>query len=80
MLVWQWYRIDGHDTASNIAGKLRQAQARLLFRGDDGAAVLLSAPYGAHGSADDARAALRSFVADNLQAIDTAIDATRDAR
>ena len=80
MLVWQWYRIDGHDTASNVTGKLRQAQARLLFRGDDGAAVLLSAPYGTHGGADDARAALRSFAADNLQAIDTAIDATRDAR
>lgn len=78
MLVWQWYRIDGHDTASNVVGKLRQAEARLMFRGDEGAAVLLSAPYGANQ--DEARAVLRRFVADNLQAIDTAIDAARDTR
>jgi exosortase A len=73
LLVWHWFRVGGVDTASNAVGKLRQAQSKLLFRGDDGAAIMLSAPYG--DKADEARAALRSFMADNYKAVDATLAA-----
>jgi exosortase A len=75
MLVWQWMAIDGHITSSNIVGKLWQARAKLLFRGDDGAAILLAAPYDT--DPDTARAALRAFAASQGAAIQTALAATR---
>ncbi|WP_332876010.1 exosortase A [Massilia sp. S19_KUP03_FR1] len=75
MLVWQWMAIDGQTTASNIKGKLMQARAKLLFRGDDGAAILLAAPYEADPAT--ARAALRAFTAGQGKAIDAALAATR---
>ena len=75
MLVWQWMAIDGHITSSNISGKLWQARSKLLFRGDDGAAVLLAAPYDTDPST--ARAALRAFTASQGAAIDAALAATR---
>jgi exosortase A len=75
MLVWQWMAIDGQTTASNIKGKLMQARAKLLFRGDDGAAILLAAPYDADPAT--ARAALRAFTASQGKAIDAALIATR---
>jgi exosortase A len=75
MLVWHWFRVGDHDTASNAVGKLRQAESKLLFRGDDGAAVMLSAPYAEH--ADEARAALHAFLAQHGGAIEAALVATR---
>jgi EpsI family protein len=72
ILVWNWMRIGGHDTASNATGKLLQAQSKLLLRGDDGAALMLSTPF--DDNPDAARAALRAFLADNLQAVDRALD------
>jgi EpsI family protein len=73
LLVWHWFRVGRIDTASNAVGKLRQAQSKLLFRGDDGAAIMLSAPYGEQ--ADEARGAMRSFLADNLKAVDATLTA-----
>ena len=70
-LVWYWYWIDGTHTVSNMGGKLIQARAKLLFRGDDGAAVMLSAPYGDHP--DEARAALRAFLASQGGAVEAAL-------
>ena len=75
MLVWQWMAIDGHVTASNIVGKLWQARGKLLFRGDDGAAVILAAPYETDPA--QARAALTSFAASQGAAIDAALAATQ---
>ena len=74
LLVWQWMWIDGRTTANNYVGKLWQADAKLRLRGDDGAAVMLSAPYG--DAPDDARAALRAFLAAHAGAIDAALAAT----
>jgi len=73
LLVWSWMRIGGHDTTTSYAGKLLQARSKLLLRGDDGAALMLSTPI--DDSPDAARAALRAFLADNLQAVDQALDA-----
>ena len=75
VLVWQWYVIDGQTTASNYIGKLLQAKAKLLFRGDDGAAVLISAPFVT--SADDARKSMRAFITANAPAIDEVLAAAR---
>ena len=74
-MVWHWYWIDRQYTASDYAGKLLQAKAKLLLRGDDGAAVLLSAPFA--GEPETARNALRAFLNANLPAIDTALAAAR---
>jgi EpsI family protein len=74
IMVWSWMWIGGHYTSSDIVGKLWQAGAKALLRGDDGAAIMLSAP------ADDpaqARAALRRFVQEQGPALDRALAAAR---
>lgn len=75
ILVWQWMSIDGHLTSNNYVGKLLQAQAKLRFRGDDGAVVVLSAPV--RDNPDAARAALRAFMAGQGQAIERALEHAR---
>jgi exosortase A len=71
ILVWSWNWIGGHYTSSNVMGKLWQAGAKAMLRGDDGAAVMLSAPF--DESPDAARAALGRFLAQNGAAIDRAL-------
>ncbi len=71
LLVWSWMRIGGHDTTSNTIGKFYQAGSKALFRGDDGAAMMLSAPF--DENPETARTALRAFLADNLKAVDAAL-------
>ncbi|SHH41581.1 exosortase A [Massilia sp. CF038] len=73
-LVWHWLRVDGHPVTNPYAGKLRQAAAKLMLRGDDGAAIMLSSPYSEDQEA--ARTALRAFLNTNLKAIDAALDTT----
>ena len=70
-LVWQWNWIDGQYGSGNLKGKLIQARAKLFLHGDDGAAVLLSAAYGEQP--DEARAAMRAFLASQGGAIDAAL-------
>jgi EpsI family protein len=74
IMVWSFNWVGAHYTNSGIVGKLRQAASKAMLRGDDGAAILLSAP-----AADPARAeaALRRFVDDQGGAIDAALNATR---
>ena len=74
-LVWHWIWIDGQPVTNAYLGKLRQAKIKLLFGGDDGAAVMVSAPYGEQ--AEDARTALRAFLGANLKAIDTSLASAR---
>jgi exosortase A len=71
LLVWSWMRIGGHETTSNTIGKFYQAGSKALLRGDDGAAIMLSAPF--EENPELARTALRAFLADNLKAVDTAL-------
>lgn len=75
LVVWHVLWIDGHYTASNVVGKLRQAEGKLLFRGDDGALVALAAPAG--DGADAARAALRDFLGQNFAAVDAVLNTAR---
>jgi exosortase A len=75
LLVWHWNWVDQRMTANDYLGKLWQAQAKLLFRADDGAAVMVSAPYGE--KPEEARKALRAFLDANLAPIEAALVATR---
>jgi EpsI family protein len=70
-LVWHWYWIDGAATASDYAGKLLQAKEKFLMRGDDGAAVMVFAPYAI--KADEARATLRDYLTANLASIEATL-------
>ena len=72
LLVWQVLWVDGRYTTSNVAGKLRQAQGKLQFRGDDGAMVAFAAPYEGN-DADAARSTLRAFVGQHFGALDRAL-------
>jgi exosortase A len=71
LVVWHVMWVDGQYLTSNVVGKLRQAQGKLQFRGDDGALVAIAAPAG--DSQDAARAALRAFLAQNFGAVDAAL-------
>lgn len=75
MLVWQWNWIDNKITANDYQGKLWQTQAKLAMRPDDGAAIMVSAPFTEHP--EQARDAMRAFLTDNLAPIDAALATTR---
>jgi EpsI family protein len=75
LLVWSWMRIGGRDTTSNVGGKFYQAGSKLLLRGDDGAALMLSAPF--EESPETARATLHSFLVENYKNIDSALNHAR---
>jgi len=72
-LLWHWLSIDGHAVTNPYVGKLRQAGARLMLRGDDGAAIMVSSPYSEHQ--EPARQALHAFLETHLKAIDAALAA-----
>jgi exosortase A len=78
-LVWHWTWIDGQFIANDYLGKLRQAQAKLMLRGDDGAAIMVATPVGdAADTADTARAALRAFLDANLAPLQATLEAARE--
>jgi exosortase A len=74
MLVWHWYWIGGDTTASDYAGKALQVKQKFFHGSDDGAAVMVSAPY--DDNPDQARAAMRDFLSANLAAVEAALAAT----
>ena len=71
LVVWQWYSLGGEHVASDTLGKLKQVRQRLFDGHDDGAAVLLHAPYSENP--EEARSVLRSFAASHLGALDQSI-------
>lgn len=72
LLVWHWYRIGQQHLASDVRGKIVQVRQRLFEGNDDGAAVLLHAPYSEQP--EEARAALRAFAAGHIDAIGKALE------
>ncbi|RJG07047.1 exosortase A [Noviherbaspirillum cavernae] len=78
LLVWYWYWIDGRFTTNDYLGKLLQAKEKFLMRGDDGAAMMVFAPYA--DNPDEARAALRDFLGANLNALEVALAGNRNHR
>jgi len=78
LLVWRWYWVDGHNIVNPYWGKLLQAKSRLLGRGDDGAVVIVYAPYDDRPQA--AEQALHDFVDAMLPAITQSLENTSRAR
>ena len=68
LLVWDWYRIAGHDLSNPFMAKALLARDKLLRHGDDCAAIVLAAPYEARP--ESAADTLRTFARDMVPAID----------
>jgi EpsI family protein len=68
LLVWDWYRIAGHDLSNPYMAKALVARDKLLRRADDCAAIVLAAPYEARP--ETAAETLRVFAREMLPAID----------
>lgn len=66
-LVWHWYWLPDEFTSSQAMAKLLQARARILYRRDDAAVVILSAPY--VNDPAPARANMERFVRDMLPSV-----------
>ena len=77
LVVWRLYWIDGHLTGSDVRAKLAGAQARLLGRGDEGAALVLHTDAGSVEASHDA---LQAFLHANLSALNALLQQTRDQR
>jgi EpsI family protein len=75
LMAWTFKWIGGRYTSSDYLGKLYQAGAKALLRGDDGAAIMLAVPY--DNNPDQARAALRHFLSEQGAAIDQALTTAR---
>ncbi|MCU0921865.1 MAG: exosortase A [Burkholderiaceae bacterium] len=77
LVVWRTYWVDGRFVPSDASAKLRGALAQLRGRGDDGAWIVF---YADQGSSRESAAALTAFAAANLEAIESELRRTRDAR
>lgn len=62
LLAWQWYWLGDAQTANAYRAKWLQAKQRLLGTGNDGANIVVFAPYDTHPS--QAVATMESFLAD----------------
>jgi exosortase A len=62
MLAWQWYWISNTQTANPYAVKWLQAKQRLMGRGDDGADIVIFAPY--NTKPDELVATMEKFLAE----------------
>jgi EpsI family protein len=72
LLVWRWYWLGDHVTANPYLAKMILAKRKLLGRGDDGAEILVAAPY--QDSPEEAVAVLRNFMSEMMPSITTALE------
>jgi exosortase A len=75
LLIWRWYWIDGRSVENNYVGKLLQLKERILMHGDDGAALVVFAPY--LDNPDAARQAIHDFLTANLAGIEATLAANQ---
>ena len=75
LLVWQLYWIDGTFLVSSYEGKLRRAKEKLLMRGDDGVTLFVYSPY--EDNPEEARAALRDFMSQNLSGLESTFNQSK---
>ena len=78
LVVWRWYWVDGQYVVNPYWAKLLQAKSKLLGRGDDGAVVIVYAPYDDRPQA--AELALKDFVGAMLPAITWSLEYARSAQ
>ncbi len=67
LLVWRWYWIDGEETANPYYAKFMLAKNKMLGRGDDGAEIIITAPY--QENASEAVPVLQGFIDDMMPLI-----------
>lgn len=72
LLVWRWYWLGDDVTANPYLAKMILAKRKLLGRGDDGAEILVAAPY--QDSPEEAVAVLRNFMSEMMPSITTALE------
>ena len=72
LLVWRWYRQSGFDTTNPILVKLLLAKAKLLHMREDGAEIIVTAPF--DEQATPAQVQLHSFLAAMLPSIDEGLN------
>jgi EpsI family protein len=77
LVVWRWYWINGHVTASDYKAKALTAFSRLRGQGDDSAAVVAYTRATGPGQAERA---LESFIGSGASAVSATLVQTRDAR
>jgi EpsI family protein len=75
LLVWQSNWISGQFVVNNYVGKLLQTCDKLKMAGDDGASLMVYAPY--NENPEEARVALRNFLSTNLGGLETTLAANR---
>ena len=71
LLVWDWMSISGHELTNPYLAKALFARSKLLGRRDDGAAIIIAAPY--EGEPDDAADTLREFALEMAPSIEAAL-------
>jgi EpsI family protein len=67
LLIWDWFRIGGHDLVDPYLAKALLAWRRLAGRGDDGTAIIITTPYS--DASLPPTATLKEFVGDMLPSI-----------
>ena len=75
LLVWHWRFIDGEADSNIFRGKLRLAISELQGRGNAAAGVLIAAPY--KEKPEEAEAALKAFLHDNLAPLNQLLGSTK---
>jgi EpsI family protein len=72
LLVWRWYWLGDDVTANPYVAKMVLAKRKLLGRGDDGAEILIAAPY--EETPEEAVPVLQNFMNEMMPAIITALE------
>ena len=72
LLIWSWNSLGGTYTTNPYLAKLLLAKAKLFGQRDDGAVVIITAPY--EGTPESAASSLQSFANDMLPAIDASLN------
>jgi exosortase A len=72
LLIWSWNSMGGIYTINPYLAKLILAKAKLFGQRDDGAVIIIAAPY--EGTPESAAVSLQSFTNDMLPAIDASLN------
>ena len=71
LLIWDWFRIAGHDLSNPYLAKLLLAREKLLGHRTGGAAIIVATPY--HDQPGAAEQTLREFVREMLPSIEATL-------
>ncbi len=71
LLIWDWFVVSGRDVTNPYVAKLLQARDQILGRGDDGVAIIVTAPY--EETPARAEQTLREFITTMRPAIDASV-------